>query len=265
VRDEPIPDSTGTQIMRGQAMRRPPGELEMTWLIARRAAMESLRDRLSLLVGLFFAILLPCILVVLVVQPLAAGGDADGTIGGVLAFYLLVVGLVPAASAVGVASGQFAGEKERGILTPMLASPASNFAIFGGKVLGASIPSLVYAVLAEAVYLLGLAVVLGPAGLSLLSPILSLAMVILVPAVTCFAAVVSSLISSRVRTFNAAQQLSGLILMPVWGVILALAAKLQEWGPAALVGGVGGLVLLDVALTTVGAATWRREEVLSQR
>jgi ABC-type transport system involved in multi-copper enzyme maturation permease subunit len=235
----------------------------MTWLIASRAAIESLRDRLSFIVGVFFALVLPTGLVALVVAPLAAG--SDGALGNVLAFYLLVVGLVPAASAVGIAAGQFAGEKERGILTPMLASPASNFAIFGGKVLGAILPSLLYAAMGEVVYLISLAVMLGPGRLGELPPSFSVAMVILIPAVTCFAAVVSSLISARVRTFNAAQQLGGLVRMPVWGVILGLAAKLQDWGPGALFGVVGGLVLVDVALTALGAATWRREEVLSQR
>ena len=37
------------------------------------------------------------------------------------------------------------------------------------------------------------------------------------PAVSCLAAIVASLISSRVRTFNTAQQISGLVLVPVWG------------------------------------------------
>jgi ABC-2 type transport system permease protein len=132
-------------------------------------------------------------------------------------------------------------------------------------VLGAILPSLLYAAMGEVVYLISLAVMLGPGRLGELPPSFSVAMVILIPAVTCFAAVVSSLISARVRTFNAAQQLGGLVLMPVWGVILGLAAKLQDWGPGALFGVVGGLVLVDVALTALGAATWRREEVLSQR
>ena len=89
-------------------------------------------------------------------------------------------------------------------------------------------------------------------------------MVALVPLVTCFAATVSSLISSRVRTYNAAQQLGGLVLMPVWGIVVTLAADLLDWGPVGLLGAVLGLLLVDVALTVVAAATWRREEVLSQ-
>ncbi len=49
---------------------RPPGDVRMIWLIARRAAGEALRDRLTLLVSLFFAIVLPLGLVVFVVHPL---------------------------------------------------------------------------------------------------------------------------------------------------------------------------------------------------
>ena len=79
----------------------------------------------------------------------------------------------------------------------------------------------------------------------------------------CFAAIVASLISSRVRTYNAAQQIGGLVLMPVWGVMLGLAVKLQDWGPTALVSAVTVLALIDVLLTVMAATTWRREEVLS--
>jgi ABC-2 type transport system permease protein len=130
-------------------------------------------------------------------------------------------------------------------------------------VLGAIIPTLAYSIVAEVVYVLGLGVLLGPAELLLLPVPLSLALVALVPLVTCFAAIVSSLISSRVRTFNAAQQLGGLFLMPVWGIVIGLAANLMDWGPAGLAGAVLGLLAVDVALTVAAAATWRREEVLS--
>jgi ABC-2 type transport system permease protein len=237
----------------------------MTWLIARRAAVEALQDRLSLLMGFGFAVVVPILLDIVEVRALGAGvaSAADPGLGAALAFNLLVVGLLPTVSAVGIASGQFAGEKERGILTPLLATPASNLAIFGGKVLGAIIPTLAYSIVAEVVYVLGLGVLLGPAELLLLPVPLSLALVALVPLVTCFAAIVSSLISSRVRTFNAAQQLGGLFLMPVWGIVIGLAANLMDWGPAGLAGAVLGLLAVDVALTVAAAATWRREEVLS--
>jgi ABC-type Na+ efflux pump permease subunit len=235
----------------------------MTWLIARRAAIDALQDRLSLVMGVAFALVVPVLLVVVIARPMLL--DNELSLGDVLAFNVLVIGLLPTSAAIGIASGQFAGEKERGILTPLLASPASNIAIFGGKVLGAIIPPMLYAVVAECVYALGLAVVHGPAELQVLPLWLSLTFIALIPAVAWFAASVASLISSRVRTFNAAQQIGGLVLMPVWGVVFGVAAKLADWGPLGMVSTLAGALVLNVVLTTLAATTWRREEVLAHR
>jgi hypothetical protein len=88
---------------------------------------------------------------------------------------------------------------------------------------------------------------------------------VLVPAVTGLGAIIASLISSRVRTFNAAQQLGGLILGPVIGLVLGVMAKLLDLGVLAVAVGALGLLLVDLALAALSAATWRREEVLSRR
>lgn len=243
----------------------PPGDAMTLWLIGRRAALESLRDRMTLLMSIFFAVVMPLGLLVLSLRPMVVDGAVDeDKLGGMLTFYLLMVGLAPAVSAVGIAAGQFAGEKERGILTPLLASPASNVAIFGGKVLGAIMPPLGYAVVGEMVYLVGIAGLLGPARLNLISPVLAAAMVCLVPEVTALAAIVASLISSRVRTFNAAQQLASMALIPVWGVVFGLVFRLTDWGYLGLIALLVGLLMLDVVVVAVAAASWQREEVLSQ-
>ncbi|HEY3059126.1 MAG TPA: hypothetical protein VGL99_09155 [Chloroflexota bacterium] len=238
----------------------PPGELHMLWLIARRAALEAFRDRMTLTMSMFFVLVLPLGVVIFSVRPLA---DKEDALGVVLATYLLLIGLMPAISAVGIAAGQFAGEKERGVLTPLLATPASNVAIFGGKVLGAILLPLTYAAVAEIIYLAGVALLLGPQRLQIIPPALAGAMLILVPGITTFGATVASLISSRVRTFNAAQQLTGLALLPAWGVTGSVALKLPEWGTVGLVAVLSGVIVLDVTLLIVAASTWRREEVLS--
>ena len=122
-----------------------PGGAAMTWLIARRAALESLQRSSQ-------PARRPLLRARRAARAARAGhsttadsGESGSALGARLASNLLMVGVLPAFSAVGIAAGQFAGEKERGILTPLLASPASNLAIFGGKVLGAIIPPLGYA------------------------------------------------------------------------------------------------------------------------
>ena len=245
-----------------------PDELRILWLIARRGALESLRDRLTLFFNLFFALVFPIGMVLTIIRWQVAGivdsGQVD-VLGTTLAVYVLTIGLLPATGAVGIASGQFAGEKEQGSLAPLLASPASNFAIFGGKILGSILPALGFAVVAESVYLISLASVIGADNVRLLPIGLSLTLLALVPAVAVFAATVASLISSRVRTYNTAQQIGGLALVPFWAGVFGLTLKVQDWGPWAFVGIVVGLFAVDAALIALAAATWRREEVLAQR
>jgi ABC-type transport system involved in multi-copper enzyme maturation permease subunit len=247
---------------------RPPSTARVTYLIARRAALEALRDRLTLIMSIFFALVFPFFLVVGTVLPLTnreLTPDHRAALVQVLAIYLLIIGLMPSTASVGIAAGQFAGEKEQGNLTPILASPASNLAIFAGKVLGSIVPATLFAVVAELTYLASVATLTGSHTLRLLSPGLAIAMLALVPATALFAAIIASLISSRVRTFNTAQQISGLALVPLWGVVIGLGYKLQDWGGFAVAVLVVGLFVVDLVLTLVAANTWRREEVLSKQ
>jgi len=244
-----------------------PGDLQITWLIARRGAVESLRDRTTLTMSAIFALLLPVLMVLLVIRPQAGqtGAKADEALGLLMATYLLVAGLLPSSGSASVASGLFAGEMEQGNLAPLLATPASNRAIFGGKVLGAVLPSLIYSLIAVASYLIELAVLVGPARLRLLPPALSLVMVALVPIYAVLGATVASLVSSRVRTYQSAQMVSSLVLLPVMTVLIGLAFAMRQWGAMPLVLTVAGLIALAVVLILLAAATWRREEMMARR
>lgn len=235
--------------------------MRVALLIARRAAIESLQDRSTAALGVFFSLVLPMILVVTNIR---VRMDDDERSGAALAGYLLLVGLLPTSTAVGSAAGQFAGEFEQGNLTPLLASPASNTAIFAGKVLGAVSPALLFAAVAEISYFVGLAAWID-GGVGRLPLGLTVAMLALVLPVAIFAATTASLISSRVRTYNAAQQLAGFALLPIWavvGIAAFAAADLGAWVMALVVIAV---VVADLALLLVGASTWRREEVLARR
>lgn len=244
------------------------GDVRTLWLIAQRAALESLRDRTTLTLGLFFAIVLPVAWVLTAVRAQAIGSGTSGQaagLGSALAINLLLVGLLPATGAVGVAAGQFAGEKEQGSLAPLLASPASNRAIFGGKILGAILPTLLFAIVAETTYVGSVALVIGPNVLHRLPLGLSLTMLALVPVIALFAATVASLVSSRVRTYNAAQQIASLVVLPFWAALSGLTVAMRSWGGGALLALVLGFLALDAALVALAAATWRREEVLAHR
>lgn len=244
-----------------------PSTARVMWLIARRATLESLRDRTTQLVSVLFSLVFPLVFVVVVIVPIAAQATTSGrtALGTTMAVFLLTVGLLPTSGSVGIAAGQFAGEKEQGNLAPLLATPASNTAIFGGKVIGAVLPTLAYSAIAIVTYGIEITVTLGLSKLRLVPIGLALSMIALVPAVSTFGAVVASLISSRVRTYNAAQQISSLILIPVLLVFVFVAINIQTWEPFGPVAAVLVSLAIDAVLILLGAATWRREEVLARR
>jgi ABC-type Na+ efflux pump permease subunit len=182
-----------------------------------------------------------------------------------MAFYLLFVGLMPATPAIGIASGVFAGDKERGCLTPLLVTPASNTAILAGKVLGAVLPALAYAVLGILIYFAEIALLYGLDKLALLPVGLSILIVLLIPGIVLFGTALASVISSRVRTFQSAQNFSSLILVVFWiGLfgLLFLEGTLGLWSFAVAVLGVYLVAILFIVLSAI---TWRREEVMARQ
>src|SRR5207302_2123630 len=136
-----------TQHVRTRSSYTQPNSVLSAWLIAKRQMLEALRDR-STLIMTGFLLVIQAVVMLSLLQPLAQGHlspkEAAST-GALMVFGLLYVGLLPVTPAVGIASGVFAGDKERGSLTPLLVTPLSNTAIFAGKVLGAVLPALIYA------------------------------------------------------------------------------------------------------------------------
>jgi ABC-2 type transport system permease protein len=251
--------NTETQSYTTHATYKKASTLQITWLIARRQMLEAIRDRSTLMMSGIFLIF-QTVLVLISVGPALQDHTQAGLskAGFLMAFYLLFVGLMPATPAIGIASGVFAGDKERGCLTPLLVTPASNTAILAGKVLGAVLPALAYAVIGIFVYFAEIALLYGPATLALLP-------LGLIPGIVLFAAALASVISSRVRTFQAAQNFSSLILVVLWiGLfgLLFLQSILGLWAFAAAVVGVYAVAVLFIVLSAV---TWRREEVMARQ
>jgi len=244
-----------------------PGTLEVIWLIAWRQIIESLRERSTLTMSAFFLVF-PLAMVLLTVRPALQGHltpQAASLAGFLMAFYLLFAGLMPCTSAVGIASGVFAGEKERGCLTPLLATSASNTAIFAGKVLGAVVPALMFASISILAYLAEIALLFGGDKLALLPLGLTVLILLLIPAIALFAAGMASVISSRVNTFQSAQHYSSLILVVIWFGLFALVFAANALGLWAFALAVAAIYALAIAFIVVSAVTWRREEFMAKQ
>src|SRR6266487_1585362 len=242
-----------------------PGTIQMAWLIAWRQVLDAVRDRSTLMMMIFFLALQTGLILFLHstlqghISPQAAS-----VVGTVMAFFLLYAGIIPSAPAIGIAAGVFAGDKERGCLSPILVTPASNTAIFAGKVLGAVLPAIFYALIGIVVYFVEIALFFGADKLQLLPLSLTLMIVLLIPAITLFGASLASVISSRVATFQSAQNYSSLITTVLWLVLFALIWTVNSLGLWAFATAVVVVYVLAVLLVTVAATTWRREEVMAK-
>jgi ABC-2 type transport system permease protein len=238
----------------------------IAWVIAGRHIRESLRNRSTYVMGAFY-VLLPLVLAPFTLRPLLESGQRGlGVEAGVLmAVYLLMAGLLPCTWSVGIAAGAFAAEKERGSLTPLLATPASNASIFAGKVLGAVLPAVSLALISVGAYLAEILLLFGPRGLGFLPAVLALLIVALLPASSLLGAGLSAMISARVSTEQAANQYSSLILTLIWFGLLTAVLRVLTWGILAFAGMVALLFVVAIALVLVSAATWRREEVMARR
>ena len=148
---------------------------------------------------------------------------------------------------------------------PLLVTPASNTAIFAGKVLGAILPALAYAAIGILVYFAEISLLYGPGTLALLPIGFSVLIVLLIPAIVLFGTALASMLSSRVRTFQAAQNYSSIILVVLWFGLGALFFLARAWGLWAFASAVLGIYVVAVLLIVLSAATWRREEVMAQR
>jgi len=240
--------------------------LYITWLIARRQMLEAIRDRSTLMMSGMFLIV-QTVLVLISIGPALQDHTVVGLqrAGFLMAFYLLFVGLMPATPAIGIASGVFAGDKERGCLTPLLVTPASNTAILAGKILGAVLPALAYAVIGILIYFAEIALLFGPAKLALLPVGLSILIALLIPGIVLFGTALASIISSRVRTFQAAQNFSSLILVVLWIGLFGLLFLQTVLGLWAFALGVAGVYLVAILFIAISAITWKREEVMAKQ
>jgi ABC-2 type transport system permease protein len=255
----------GDAPLRRPIRKAPP--LQVVWVIAWRHIKESLHNRSTYLMAVLY-LLVPLILVLFTLRPALAKATAPNdrqVAGALMAFYLLMAGLLPANWAVGIAAGAFAAEKEQGSLTPLLATPASNASIFAGKVIGAVVPALTLALSNVAVYLLAIAVLFGPAALGLMPVKFALLMLALLPVAALLGAGLSSMISARVNTEQSATQYGSLILTVITVGLFFLVLRVTVWGLGVFSGVVALLYVVSIALILISARTWRREEVMARR
>ena len=165
-----------------------------------------------------------------------------------------------------VAADSFAGEKERKTLEALLYTPTTDRELYLGKLLSAWLPAMGVALGGFVVY----TVVANAAAWPVMGRIffpnaMWIALVVWVaPAVAALGLGATALISARVRGFQEAYQLGGIVVLPVVALVIAQATGVMyiNMGLVLLLGLV--LWLIDGILLGVSLRIFRREKVIEQ-
>jgi ABC-2 type transport system permease protein len=256
----------------------------IVWTILRREWSETVRNRL-----LMSTILVPPI--ILTIAPIAISGfvgerslppdfatqiliqrpewasfsraELAGafTVQQFLAFFLLMPAYIP----LSIATFSIIGEKQARSLEPVLAAPIRTVELLAGKAIAALVPGVAAGWMTYLVFVSLATLVYGPHLIGVVTDPSWLAGVLLLgPAVGLLSVVAGVIVSSRVNDPRVAQQIGGVVIVPIIAVTL-----LQATGTL-LVGASGYLVLTAIVLVVslvglrIGVALFDREAILTR-
>lgn len=254
------------------------------WTLLRREWMEMIRNRLlvsTILVPPLILTVAPILLAAavgeralpaeLARQVLAQrhewAGFTAGELAGAFAVqqFLVFFLLMPAYIPLSIATFSIIGEKQARSLEPVLAAPIRTVELLAGKAIAALVPGVLAGLVTYVIFVLLASVEYGPNLFGVVTDPSWLAGVFLLgPAVGLLSVVAGVIVSARVNDPRVAQQIGGVIIVPVIGIVLVQATG------AVLVGPIGYLVLATLILLValvglrIGVRLFDREAILTR-
>jgi ABC-2 type transport system permease protein len=182
-------------------------------------------------------------------------------LGAFLYFYLIVPTWLP----MSMATNSIVAEKERKSLEPMLVSPIAINELFLGKLASAFIPSVLITWAMFVLYLIFMYLFLSAAAFSaLINPRIFVAMFILAPILSIISVMLGIIISSKVKDIKSAQQVGGVIILPVLVPFYLQMFGVMSFNWAVML--IGSAVLAAVAylIFRIAVRTFDKEAILTK-
>jgi ABC-type Na+ efflux pump permease subunit len=225
-------------------------------ILARREIFEQYSDRASIVRALFL-IALPIVFIQL--------NRTQGAPDALILVFGLQAGLLPAATAINAAAGSFAAEKEAQTLVPLLAAPIRDIEIVGGKLIGVIVPAAALSIVSLLIYHTAAAQRFGAGRIAQVLDPLTMAelfglSVLFILTLGAWVMVVSA----RVPSQRAAQQIAGLVLAGVVVGLTALSSFIQSVPDGLIAGGVVAVLGSDFIALQLARRLWNREEAVAR-
>ncbi|HUK85406.1 MAG TPA: hypothetical protein VLU95_06060 [Candidatus Acidoferrum sp.] len=176
-------------------------------------------------------------------------------------YLVLIAAILPSI----LASYSFVGEKVEKSLEPLLATPTTDGELLLGKSLAAFVPCLAVTYIAAAISATILDVwSITRVGYFLVPDLFWFLAILVLTPLTCLMSVEANVIvSSKVNDIRAAQQLGGLVVLPIIALVLVVVLGAQLSVLLATLTSII-LVIVDIALFYLSRETFQREEILTK-
>jgi uncharacterized membrane protein SpoIIM required for sporulation/ABC-type transport system involved in multi-copper enzyme maturation permease subunit len=232
-------------------------------IVTRREIRDSFRD---------WRIMGPIFLLTLVFPALAQGmtrvftnffvqNGAQPLIDNFLPLLPMIVGFFPVSISLVIALETFVGEKERRSLEPLLSTPLTNTELYIGKTFAAMIPPLLASYIGMGIYLGGL--ILGEQQWRP-EPLLIIQILALTTAQALVMVTGAVVVSSQTTSTRASNLLASFIIIPTSMLVLLESFIMITNNRYVLWYIIGGLIVADIMLFSMGARIFNREELLGR-
>jgi ABC-2 type transport system permease protein len=172
--------------------------------------------------------------------------------------------LIPLMAALTIATYSVIGEKQARSLEPLLATPLTALELLTGKALAAAVPALLAT---WGVFAMFVVMLISSTSFDVVRALLDAStlamMALLVPLIAVLGLSLGVVVSSRVNDPRTAQQIGGLVVIPLVVVVVGQSTGLLVVGLSAVLNAAAVLAVLDMAILTIGALLFDRERVLT--
>jgi ABC-2 type transport system permease protein len=268
--------------------------MEPVWIVVQKEIMQAARSRMTLFTILLTTLLLTALPVGLAygmgpgglltnlpqrqgdteTQKLIAGAfpqlaglaqpqQVQGLIlGGLQAMFLIIPLMIPMIIAV----YSVIGEKQTRSLEALLATPIETDQLLAGKCIAAALPGILSGWISYALFAtLSWPATRGPVfDQIVMRPGWLIALVLLVPGAAFLAVVLALIVSSRATDPQSAQQVAGLIVLPVVGLMVGQLSGVVQISPLLSVILGAALLAIDAGLLAVAVRLFQRETILTR-
>ncbi len=180
--------------------------------------------------------------------------------------FLVLFMMMPLFIPIAIAAYSVVGEKTTRSLEPLLATPITTEELLVGKGLAAVIPAVLATWLGFSIFVVGILILRAPPVvlLNLFSPTWLLAIFVVGPLISVLAVNFALIVSSRVSDPRVAEQISGVLVVPLIALVFAQVAGLIILNLQVMLGAILLLLVVDAALIYTGARLFQRETILTK-